>query len=344
MNLPNGFEERVRGWFPEEPKTSKRKLKRICASVAVLFSAAVLLSLFSSAFFMPLMAPSALIVPPYTYASASSPFSTCVKFKSVPSNGESYSIVDGVRQEIEPTIHIIFTNGSSTNSKELEMTFSTTTLIDNECKVHLAFEGDNFFYETTMNGKMSDGKLTINSTPSIFMIDPDLLVTEKEIQLGETADWRLIGNVSNRRELQTAIDDYRVQVVSVELCHSTENVPKDWLGLTLGYDPDTGLLVYAAGTLSDVLLAEIGVKLIICSRFQLVSYSENLNLQLIKPPLISTGLIFFVLLVSVPVATAVLVTVVYTSRRKRNVKRSPSFYEAHSKTFSNLSRQKVNKH
>ncbi|MCW4004287.1 MAG: hypothetical protein NWE95_10295 [Candidatus Bathyarchaeota archaeon] len=317
MNLPRGFEERSRGWLPEEPKTSKRKLKRICASVAVLLSTAVLLSLFSSAFFVQLMTPSALIVPPYTYASASSPFSTCVKFKSVLSHGGGYSIIDGVRQELEPMIHIIFTNGSSTNSRELEMTFSTTTLIDNECKVHLAFKGDNFFYETTMNGKMSDGKLTINSTPSIFMIDPELLVTEKEIQLGETADWRLIGNVSDRRKLPTAIDDYRVQVVSVELCHSTENVPKDWLRLTLGYDPDTGLLTYAAGTLSDILLSEIGVKLIISSMFQMVSYSENLNLQLIKPPLISSGFIFFMLLISLPVATAIIAVIVFTSRRKR---------------------------
>ncbi len=322
MTLPN-IEDQARGWIPENPKTSKRKLKRIYASAAILFSTMVLVSVFSSAFLVQLATPSTLVLPAYVHMSTTNPpFSTYVEFQGIlETSGESYSIIDGVYQKLEPVFHIIFSNGSKANCKALNMSFSTNaeSYTDNNFQVNVALTADNFSAQKTLDGTMVNGKLTVNSKTSLFMIDPHLLVGGTEIVLGETADWKLVGDISNSTwKLQTAIEDYMVEAVGVLMYHSTKIAPTGWLMLHLGFDTKTGMLVSATGALTDVLLDAAGIQLITDGNFKLVGYSENLNLEVIQPPQIPADFPFWIILaVTIPVVIVIAAALAYRAHKRK---------------------------
>jgi hypothetical protein len=323
MNLSD-FEEQARGWIPQTPKT-KKKHKRMYASAAFLFSTVVLVSVFSSAFFVQVSAPSAAMLPAYVHVSTSSPFSTYVEFQGIlDTGGESYVEINGVRQEIEQSFHIIFTDGSKANTKALNLSFSTNakSYADTNFQVHVAVTGDNFTKEKTLDATMVSGKLTVNSKTSLFMLDPHLLVKGTQIQLGEAPDWKLLGDISNSTwGLQTAIEDYRVEAVGVLAYHSTAIAPKGWLMLNLGYDTQTGMLVSVNGALTDVLLDAAGIELIMNGMFGLVSYSENLNLEVVKLPENSVGggfPLWIIWATAVPIVIGVIAVLAYRAYRRKN--------------------------
>ena len=321
MSLKNYFKRSTRGWLPEEPKNSRSKLRRAFVPATILLTATAVFSLFSSGFLFQLTTSSTTIIPPYVHASTGVS-SYNVKFQGiVPSGSTGYTIINGTRQEIENTFHILYTNGSSTNTKTLNMTFSTIQKNENTYQIQLTIEGDNFSDAISIDALFSNGQLKVNSAPSIFMVSPALLKEGNMIRFGESSDWTLIGNVSSGVwKLQTAIEDQRVKTVDVRAWHATASVPNGWLSLDLGYDPESGMLVSTMGALSDVLLNKMGIKLIIDSHFGLASFSDNLNIQLVKnqPPYTPLlQFIEFVLLISSAPIASIAVAVAYRAHRKK---------------------------
>lgn len=291
----------IRGWLPEEPKMPKSKLRRALPPIAVLLTATVALSLFSSAltFNQPTAPPTA------PTGKQTVPSFASVKF-------------DGVLQENNSFI-LVLTNGSHINSKELTLSLSLNEKKENEYDVHIAVEGGGFFNEKTVDGYVSDGKLIVNATPSVFLTKTEQLEKGKQILLSETDDWKLEAKVdTTTAKLSTAIDNNWVDGVMVSSSQLTES---GWpMQLMLGYDSSTGILVYSGWSLSDVLLKEIGVELILGGSLELVSYSDNLDLKLASVPpsgqLVNFGFFLFLLGLSSPVAL-VTTFVAYKLHRKR---------------------------
>jgi len=150
MNPKRCSEKRTRGWLPEEPKMPKSKLKRAFPPIAILLTVTAALSLFSSA--LTFNQPTAL--PTVPTGTQSVPSFASVKFNGALEQNNSFLLV--------------LTNGSHITSKELTLSLSFNEKNENEYNVHIAVEGGGFFNEKTVDGHISDGRLIINSTPSIF--------------------------------------------------------------------------------------------------------------------------------------------------------------------------------
>jgi len=102
---------------------------------------------------------------------------------------------------------------------------------------------------------------------------------------------------------------------------SSQLTESGWpMNLILGYDASTGILVYSGYSLSDVLLKAMGIELLLGGSLELVSYSENLKLELAEfpPPgqMFNVGFILFILGLSSPVVLIATV-VVYRIHEKR---------------------------
>jgi len=302
MSFKNFFERSIRGWLPEEPKMPKSKLKRIRTPIATLLVATTVFSLFSSVFMF--NQPAVLLPPPLI--AQSTPNSSYVEFKGILQQNNSFIL--------------ILTNGTHISSKNLTMTFSITEKSRNECTAHITIECDGFSNEASVEGSIVDGNLVIDSTRSIFLINPNVTRKQK-IVLTETDDWKLTATVDTRTgKTSTAIDPYRVTALMVS--SSMSRTETGWpINVHLGYDPTTGILVYSGYSLSDVLLKEIGIELLLGGGLKLVSYSENLNLEVVNLPppgsMSSVRFVLFILLVSLPVILPVAAVVVYIIRKKR---------------------------
>jgi hypothetical protein len=302
MSFKNFFARSIRGWLPEEPKMPKSKLERILQPIAVLVAATTVVSLFSSIFMV--SQPIAALSTPLVVQSI--PDSSLVEF-------------EGVLQQ-NNTFIMVLTNGTHITSKNLAMTFSVTERGGNECTAHLAVECDDFSNETSVDGNIVDGNLVIDSTRSIFLINPN--VTRKQnIVLTETADWSLNATVNTRTgKPSTAVEPYGVtaQVVSAHNSLTEEGWP---MSLILGYDPISGMLVHSGYSLSDVLLKKVGIELLLGGSLGLVSYSDDLNLEFFNWELfwarLNAKFFLFYLHLSLLVVLAVVVVVLFVIRKRR---------------------------
>jgi hypothetical protein len=308
VSLKTVFGRSIRGWLPEEPKMPKSKLERILQPIAVLVAATTVVSLFSSIFMV--SQPIAALSTPLVVRST--PGSSLVEF-------------EGVLQQ-NNTFIMVLTNGTHITSKSLTMTFSVTEKGGNECTAHLAVECDGFSNETSVDGSIVDGNLVIDSTRSIFLINPnhDLSGTRR-IVLTETDDWRLTATVDTRTgKPSTAVEPYGVTALMV----SAHNLltEEGWpMCLILGYDPASGMLVYSGYSLSDVLLKKVGIELLLGGSLELVSYSDDLNLEFFNWDLfwakLNTRVFLFYLHLSLLVVLAVVVVVLFVIRKIRKRRR-----------------------
>ncbi len=73
-----------------------------------------------------------------------------------------------------------------------------------------AVDFGSFSNEITTKAVISDGRLMVDSVPSIFVVNPDLLIDGNTIQLYQTAKRTLEGTVVRNRSSSKAIGDYRV--------------------------------------------------------------------------------------------------------------------------------------
>lgn len=326
MSFKNFFERSIRGWLPEEPQMPKSKLKRLRTPIAAFLVATTVVSLFSSVF---VFTQTAVLLPPPLIVQ-SSPNSSYVEFKGILQQNNSFILV--------------LTDGSYIFSENLSMTFSITERSGNECTAHLAVECDGFSNEASVDGSIVDGNLVIDSTRSIFLINPNVTGKQK-IVLTETDDWKLTANVQSRTgHPSTAIDPYGVTALMVS--SSISRTETGWpIRVQLGYDPTTGILVYSGLSLSDVLLKELGIELLLGGGLKLVSYSENLNLEVVNLPppgsMLSVWFILFTLLVSSPVILPVVAVVVYIIRKKRKRAQADALniLELHDNTTQNCDKK-----
>jgi hypothetical protein len=259
MNFANFCAQLIRGWLPEEPKMPKHTFRRMRTPIAVWAVATTVVSLFSFVFLFGQSA--ALLPPPLTVQSA--PNTSFVEFKGVLQQNNSFIMV--------------LTDGTHITSKNLTLTFLINEESDNRCRVHLDFECDSFAKEKSVDGSIVDRSLVVDSRRSLFLINPNATKT-RNVVLTEAHGHELRANMDARMgHPSTAVEPYGVtaQMVSSTQPHYS-GLP---MYLILGYDPDTGILLYSGYSLTDVLLEKLGIELLLGGSLKLVSYSENLNLE-----------------------------------------------------------------
>ncbi len=212
---------------------------------------------------------------------------------------------------------IVFTNGSTTLTKNIALDLRVNAKTANQSSLGISVETDSFFGETSADVMISDGRLLKDSMPSMFMVGTTLLNEENNIVLAKTSDWKLIGNVSSRTAKPfTAMDGQGVSAIMVSSVFINNTDATLQASSILGYDQDTGVLVYAGASLGDILLREVGIDRIFGGVFRLSSFSENLGFNLIKfsvsPPI---GLVL--LLTSVTVILLTMVVLIYRAGKKK---------------------------
>ena len=302
MSFVNFFVRSIRGWLPEEPKMPKSKLRRTLPPIAVLVAATTIVSLFYPSLFV--STPTAALVPPPAIV-PSAPNSSFVELGGVVDKPEGFILV--------------LSDGNYISSTNLALKYFLTERSGGDCTVRLAVECTGFSKEISVDGSIVNGNLVIDSRQSLFLINPDL-AKNQEIVLTETGNWRLDATVdSTPGKVPTAIDPYGVTAVRVS--SQISRTEKGWpLRLNVGYDPNTGLLMLSSCSLSDVLLEKVGIDLLI-GGLRLVSYSENLQLEVANrpPPGMMPAFltILYLLLFSSPVIVPVAVVAVYLVRRRR---------------------------
>jgi hypothetical protein len=155
--------------------------------------------------------------------------------------------------------------------------------------------------------------------------------------LTETDDWQLTAIVRKTGKVSTSVDPYKV--TGVRISSDAIRTVKGWpLMLHAGYDPDTGILVYSGYSLSDVLLEKLGIDLLFGGSLELVSYSDNLNLEIASIPLpqyFNLGFVLSVVLVSSLVMVPIVAVYVVRKRRKRTQAGAHTILELHDNTTQN---------
>jgi hypothetical protein len=321
MNPVNFVAQFIRGWLPEEPKMPKTKLKQLRAPIAVLAVASTVVSLFSYSVFF--STQTAVLVPPLLVVQGA-PNSSYVELAGVADQNSSFILV--------------LADGNYVGSENLTLTFSLTEKGGDACTVRLAVECDGFSNEVTVDGSIVDGNLVIDSRRSLFLINPN--VTQKHVVLTETDDWQLTAMVRRTGKFSTSVDPYKV--TGVWISSDTIRTVKGWpLMLHVGYDPDTGILVYSGYSLSDVLLEKLGIDLLLGGSLELVSYSDNLNLEIVNvppPQYFNLGFVLFIVLVSSLVVVPIGVVHVVRKRRKRTQAGASNIPELHDDSKQNCDR------
>jgi len=326
--IMHSFFDSIRGWLPEEPKMPKRKLKQLRTPLAVLVVTSTVVSLFSSIFMV--SQPIAALSTPLVVQST--PGSSLVEF-------------EGFLQQ-NNTFIMVLTNGTHITSEKLALTFSVTEKGGNECTAHLTVDCDNFSNETSVDGRIVDGNLVIDSTRSLFLINPNHDLSRTNwIVLTETDDWSLTANVDTRKgKPSTAVEPYGVTALIVRAHNSMTE--EGWpMSLTLGYDPCSGMLVYSGYSLSDVLLKKVGIELLLGGSLELISYSDDLNLEFFNWDnfwaRLNAKAFLFHLHLSLFVVLAVAVVVLFVIRkiRKRRQLGALNVPESHSNSTQNCNKR-----
>lgn len=222
--------------------------------------------------------------------------------------------------EPPPTLWMRFLNGTDCYPETVRFSFSMEESPEGEYTVKFMLTFDDFYDEVSLPATVSNGRVYIDSTPTIFVVDPASLVDGNTIQLFQTENLALSGTVLMDGRPTTLINDYRVTSKVVRASYQQTDSSELLLpGSTmLFFDPKTGVLTQAPSKFSDVLLNKLGVEFIFGGIFELLDYSENLNFTLVRmsPPLW--------ILVSIPAFLIVLVLVVffaYRTLKKKKAKR-----------------------
>jgi hypothetical protein len=222
-----------------------------------------------------------------------------------------------------PTLWVRFLNGTDCFPKTVSVTFSMEESSEGAYTVKFILSFDGFYDEVSLPATVSNGRVFIDSTPTIFVVNPASLVDGETIQLFQTEDLTLSGTVLMDGRPSTLIDDYRVASKVIQASYQQPDSSELSLPapLLFGYsnlffDSKTGVMTHAPTKFSDVLLNKLGVMCIVDGIFDLVDYSENLNFTLVylSPPLWQ--------LITIPVAVILLVLMVFLAYRYSKKKKS----------------------
>lgn len=225
-----------------------------------------------------------------------------------------YIQLQGQLQNENDTFLLVFSDGNAFTSKNMSLTFSVDRTSADKYFVHLSVNFGSFFNETTGNATISNGRLIIDSIPSIFFVSPALLTDGAVIQLYQTESRTLEGAVRKTGQPPTAIGDYRVtsKMVSAYLQSNSSGTPGGHL--YMGFDPKTGVITMAAGQLSDILLDKMSIDFIQGGTFELISFSENLGFNLVIK---SQSLIWGIVIISGIIAFCIFTLLVYKHNKKK---------------------------
>jgi hypothetical protein len=222
-----------------------------------------------------------------------------------------------------PTLWVRFLNGTDYFPEIVHVTFSMDESPEGEYTVKFKLAFDDFYDEVSLPATVSNGRVYVDSIPTMFVVDPASLVDGNTIQLFQTEDLTLSGSVLMDGQPSTLINDCRVTSKVVQASYQqadSSELPLPGILLfgsaMLFYDPKTGVMTHAPTKFSDVLLNKVGVMCIIDGIFDLVEYSENLDFNLVglSSPLSP--------LIIIPVAVILLVLVVFLAYRYSKKKKS----------------------
>ena len=265
MSFKNCLQQFFWGWVPEEPKLPKRRVASFRVPVVTFIAVTSVTSLFSLAFVFLNM--TVLFPPPLVVESA--PNSSYVELSGVYDNNYNN------------TYYLVLTNGTQINSENLTLSYTITKQSSERCTVNVAVECDTFSNQTTVDGTIENGNLVIDSTRSLFLINPNLTKNQKVV-LAETSDGKLDSTVLsvNSRASTTADRNYVKPTIAVLSKDPESSSP--FYYMFSDYSQNTGALVELGGRVSDVLLKKLGIDVIINGNLCLNTYSENLDLDIIN--------------------------------------------------------------
>jgi cbb3-type cytochrome oxidase subunit 3 len=227
---------------------------------------------------------------------------------------------------IAPTLWVQLLNGTNYYPETAHFTFFMEESLEGEYTAKFMLTFDNFSKEVSLPATVSNGRVYIDSIPTIFVVDPASLVDGKTIQLFQTENMTLSGAVLEDGRPTTLINNYRVASKVVRATYQQTNSSNLLsLGSTLlFFDPKTGVLTQAPSKFSDVLLNKLGVESIVGGIFELSDYSENLNFALVTMPSEPAEPSELVLFILTPVFVIVFILVgffAYRSLKKKRAKR-----------------------
>jgi len=265
MSFKNFLQQFFWGWVPEEPKLPKKKIVSFRVPAVTFIAVTSVTSLFSLAFVFLNM--TVLFPPPLVVESA--PNSSYVELSGVYDNNYNN------------TYYLVLTNGTQINSENLTLSYTITKQSLDKCTVNVAVECDTFSNQTTVDGTIENGNLVIDSTRSLFLINPNLTKNQKVV-LAETSDGKLDSTVLsvNSRASTTADRNYVKPTIAVLSKDPESSSP--FYYMFSDYSQNTGALVELGGRVSDVLLKKLGIDVIINGNLCLNTYSENLDLDIIN--------------------------------------------------------------
>ncbi|MCL2173134.1 MAG: hypothetical protein FWB84_05790 [Candidatus Bathyarchaeota archaeon] len=189
----------------------------------------------------------------------------------------------------DDTPHLLwlqFLNGTYYGAENVQFTFSMEESPEGKHIANFVFAFGDFYDEVSLPVTVSDGRVFIDSTPTLFVVDPDSLIDDNTIQLFQTENLTLSGVVLHDSQPTTLIEDYHVVSKVVDAYYNQTGDDDDDVGMfalppLLWFDSKTGVLTRASVQFSDVLLNKLGVSFI-TGHYELVDYSENLNFTLVR--------------------------------------------------------------
>jgi hypothetical protein len=230
----------------------------------------------------------------------------------------------GISRSNPAYIQLELSNGTTVTAKEVSLNFSMTYKGDDTYAVHISVQGDSFLSDATVFASVVDEHLVVDSMKSIFKINPQLLNQSGNFVLAERSDYNIVGKViAPTGKALTTMPDTLVRAIMVESFHVANNTSQR--PLILGYDPASGVVVNAGPIVSDILLKKIGIDFISGGAFQLVSFSNTLNLELIPLSSLtinSTSNSWYTisLLIAIPAVFVGVIVLFLLSRKKRSRK------------------------
>ncbi len=177
-----------------------------------------------------------------------------------------------------------FLNGTYYLAKTVLFTFAMEESLNGEYTVKFTLNLDDFHYEVTLPATVSNGHVYIDSTPTMFVVNPKELINDNVIQIFQTENWSFFGTVMDDgrpARVNTLIKDYYVSSKRVNAFYQQPDGSRSMWTPLLFYDLTTGVLVDAPEyIMNEVLFNKVGVALLYNGNFRLSDYSENLNFTL----------------------------------------------------------------
>ena len=84
-----------------------------------------------------------------------------------------------------------------TLAKTVLFTFSMEESLNGEYTVKFTLTYDDFYNEVTLPATVSNGRVYIDSTPTMFVVNPKDLINDNVVQIFQTEDWSFSGTVMN---------------------------------------------------------------------------------------------------------------------------------------------------